>query len=195
MWVISWVEWIVWIVKNKPIPYPHRYKSKIISDYAIKYKIKTLIETGTYLGQTIDDLEPGFDSIYSIELDKKLYLNAKKMFLTNKKINILQGDSSKLLPNIISKIKKPSLFWLDAHYSKGITARGKKETPILDELNSISKSKIKNHVILIDDARKFNGSNGYPSINDVKRFVYNKFTNYKINSSMDIVRIYPKNTI
>lgn len=191
MWVISWVESIVWIVKNKPIPYPHRYKTKIISDYAIKFKVQTLIETGTYLGQTIDDLESEFDSIYSVELDKKLYLNAKKMFFANKKIKIFQGDSSKILPKIISKIKKTSLFWLDAHYSKGITAKGDIETPILKELFAISKSKIKNHLILIDDARKFTGKDDYPTIKMVKNLVKNYFFGYKIIVKEDIIRIYP----
>lgn len=41
--------------------------------------------------------------------------------------------------------------WLDAHYSGGTTAKGKKSSPLKDELEIIKKHPIKNHIILIDD--------------------------------------------
>lgn len=189
--LVSSLEVLIWIIKDKPVPVPHKIKIKVISDYTYKFKTTILIETGTYLGQTVDDLEFLFDSIYSIELDKILYTNAKKMFNKSKNIQIIRGDSSKILPKIINKIKLPSLFWLDAHYSKGLTAKGNKETPILDELNSISKSKVKNHVILIDDARKFNGLKDYPTTKQIKKIVHQKFLNYKVVIKKDIIRIYP----
>lgn len=188
--IISIFEIITWIIKDKPLPLPHKLKIDIISNYALRFNTKIFIETGTYLGQTIDDLKNLFESIYSIELDKKLYIHAKKIFTKNKSINILQGDSSIILPKILNLIKKPTLFWLDAHYSKGITAKGKKETPIINEINTISRSRINNHVILIDDAREFTGKNDYPKISDLKKLIHRKFKNYKITINNDIIQIY-----
>jgi hypothetical protein len=104
------------------------------------------------------------------------------------------GNSSKVLPKIIKEIEEPCLFWLDAHYSEGITVKGDKETPIMEELNHIFSHSIKDHVILIDDARCFTGINDYPSIEELKHFVLNKFPKHRFNVKDDIIRIY-KNEI
>jgi len=72
-----------------------------------------------------------------VELSTELYERAKRKFSRYKHISIFKGDSSKVLPEILSQIEEPCLFWLDGHYSKGITATGEKETPILEELKHI----------------------------------------------------------
>lgn len=192
--IVSGMEVLLWIVKNKPLPVPHNIKVKTISDYAKSLQTQILVETGTYLGQTVDDLKNTFDKIYSIELDKTLYQKANKTFSKNKNVKIIQGDSADILPKLIDCIETRSLFWLDAHYSGGITAKGSKETPILKELQAISDSKIKGHVILIDDAREFTGSDDYPSIKKLKDFVTKKFPNYKVVIKNDIIQIYPYET-
>ena len=53
-------------------------------------------------------------------------------------VTIFQGDSATVLPKLLATIQEPCLFWLDGHYSGGITALGKSITPILDELQTIS---------------------------------------------------------
>ncbi len=188
--IVSSLEVVVWGIKGKSVPPPHNIKVKVISDYAKRFQIDTFIETGTYLGQTIDDLEETFDKIYSVELDKVLYQNAKKMFSKNRNIEIIQGNSAVILPKLIKHLKEHSLFWLDAHYSGGITTKGSKESPILGELKAISKSKIRGHIILVDDAREFTGSNSYPSIGKVKQFVAKNFPGYKMIVKEDIIRIH-----
>ena len=47
-----------------------------------------------------------FNQIYSIELDKNLYLRAKKKFDNTTNIYILQGDSCMVLPDLLNKIEK-----------------------------------------------------------------------------------------
>lgn len=189
--IISYLEIILWIAKNKPSPFPHQLKVNILNTYATKFHIKILVETGTYLGQTVDDLKHKFNKIYSIELDKKLYQNAKNIFEKDKDVKIIHGDSAIQLKKTIKSLKAPTLFWLDAHYSSGITARGNVETPILKELIAISKIKIKNYVILIDDARKFTGTNDYPTIKMVQNLVKKHFWRFKMIVKEDIIRIYP----
>jgi len=107
------------------------------------------------------------------------------------KIKIYYGDSALILPKLIKKINSRSLFWLDAHHSMGITSKGTTETPILKELKSISRDKIKNHVILVDDARDFKGVGDYPTIKKVKQFVKKNFSDYKTKIESDIILIYP----
>ena len=141
--------------------------------------IKILIETGTFFGDTLEFFKSDFAKLYSIELSEALAKKARKRFQYDTNIEIIEGDSSVQLSNILSNINSPCLFWLDGHYSTEFwvgdeyikTAKGDKNTPILKELKQIMLHEIKNHVILIDDARLFNGKGDYPSIKKLKNFV------------------------
>lgn len=181
-----------WIISGKPVPPPHLVKQQVIIELSRSHSIYTLIETGTYLGEMVSAQKDFFKAIYSIELSVPLYLKAQNKFSEYQHINLLQGDSSKVLPKIISSIKEPCLFWLDGHYSAGITAKGELCTPIWQELNTIFEHPIKNHVILIDDARDFDGSNDYPTLEQLKHFVYRHQPESSFEVRDDIIRIYPK---
>ncbi len=62
------------------IPPPTIVKQLVIRQYAWQYGLKTFIETGTYRGDMVDAMRPYFDQIYSIELGKKLYRQARRRF-------------------------------------------------------------------------------------------------------------------
>ena len=178
-----------WTINGKQIPPPH-----IVKFYTIKEKqkinnAKILIETGTYKGAMIKSCKKLFKNIYSIELDKNLYKEAVDKFQKFPKIKILNGDSGLELKKLLLEIKSPCLFWLDGHYSGGITAKGDIETPIVAELEAILTHNIKNHVILIDDARLFNGENDYPTIKELTAFIYERNNFLKICIENDLIII------
>ena len=129
-----------WVSSGMPIPPPHSVKQMTVKAYARIHGITVLIETGTYLGEMVSAMKHVFDCVYSIELGDELYQKAKKKFSRDLQVSILHGDSTKVLPGILEQIKIPCLFWLDGHYSAGVTARGEKETPILEELKNIPVS-------------------------------------------------------
>lgn len=180
---------VKWKLCGRPIPPPHIVKQQIIKEHAKKYKIKTFIETGTFFGQMVHAVSDIFDRIISIELDPNLYNNAQILFSDFSHISILHGDSSDVLKYILPTINEQCLFWLDGHYSEGVTAKGKLNTPIIEELNLILSHKIKNHIILIDDARCFTGKNDYPKLEKLKEYVnkYNK--NCTFENRDDVIRI------
>lgn len=99
-----------WYKTGKPVPPPHFIKQEIVEYYARKFFIDILVETGTYLGGMIDAMKDSFNEIYSIELDSSLYMKAKKRFVNIKNIHIIQGDSSKILPELLASIDQPCLF-------------------------------------------------------------------------------------
>lgn len=171
------------------IPPPPQYKQHIVREYARMYGLHTLIETGTYLGEMVEAVKEDFSRIISIELAPTLYERAVKKFLAFPHIKILFGDSSKLLPAIIREIKEPCLFWLDAHCSGGITTRGEKVTPILEELNTILGRRQCGDVLLIDDARGFTGFNDYPTVEEVIDLVHQYDSSYRTEVINDIIRI------
>lgn len=191
--IVQALQVFTWYLKDAEISTPHLVKQRVVKDYAKKYRIQTFIETGTYLGAMINATKNTFKKIYTIELDKKLYLHTKNKFKKFNHIKIYLGDSTKILPKLLKTIRKPSLFWLDAHYSKGITAKGEKVTPILEELTSILNHKVKSHTILIDDASNFIGRNDYPTLKYLRNFVARKNPNLDFEVEYDIIRIFPNN--
>lgn len=134
------------------------------------------IETGTYLGDTVETALKHFPFVHSVELSKELFEKAQKRFVNNKNARLYHGDSIEMLPSIIKKCKDKTVFFLDAHFSMGTTAKGKTNTPIITELEKIKKSSMKDAIIIIDDARMFyepliNPANtfmeGYPTLNQI----------------------------
>ena len=127
---------------------------QLIFEYQNQFGYEIFIETGTYRGETTKAVAGKFKTVHTIELSKNLASTAEKSFKkTHPHVVVHQGASEDKLQNILAKIDKPAIFWLDAHYSAGNTARGKVDTPIMQEIQIIFDHKIKNHVVLIDDMR------------------------------------------
>lgn len=162
---------------------------------------KIFIETGTFFGDTIDFFKNSFTKLYSIELSEELAEKAKKRFENNINISITQGNSSVELSNILREINQPCIFWLDGHYSSEFwigkefirTAKGEQNTPIWQELLQIINHQVKNHIILIDDARCFNGRYDYPRIKKIKKFISKHLPSHSLEVKNDIIRIAPGN--
>jgi hypothetical protein len=119
---------------------------------AITYKV--FIETGTWLGDTILEMEPYFESLYTIEINEKFYNDIISKY-TNNKINFLLGASEDKLVEILPSLIDNSIFFLDGHWSAGDTGRGAKDVPLYDELTAIDKYFLPNAIIIIDDVRLF----------------------------------------
>lgn len=183
-------EFMDWKKNGKIPPVPHLAKQAAVREYAKKFSAKTLIETGTYLGEMVDATKDLFEKIFSIELDGKLYMRAEKKFSKYKHIRIIKGDSGKMLEAILPETVQPCLFWLDGHYSGGITAMGDSATPIMLELKHIFGYPSDRHVILIDDARLFVGRDGYPAMEDVQKYVAKTKPGWLFEVKDDIIRIH-----
>lgn len=173
---------------KKGQPADHLVKQDIIAHYQAKFNTPIMVETGTYLGDMVEAQKHRFSKVYSIELSNELFKKATDRFRNDKNITILEGDSGKVLHNLIGKIDKPALFWLDGHYSAGFTAKGEKECPIYEELDAILKDKESKHVLLIDDARLFVGKNDYPTIEELKSYIQSRIPSYKMELDFDVIR-------
>ena len=179
-----------WERNGRPIPPPHIVKQMAIEEYRKKFHTEILVETGTYMGDMVEAQRDQFKKIYSIELSEKLFNKAQKRFKDHLHIKIVQGDSGTVLNKLISEIGKPALFWLDGHYSGGITAKGEKECPVPEELKIILKSPL-SHIILIDDARLFNGTHDYPTIDQIEEIIKANNVQYLVETKDDIIRLTP----
>jgi hypothetical protein len=146
----------------------------------------TLIETGTYRGATVAACLGHFERIYTIELDRTLYEAARDRFADEPSVTVLHGDSSTELGRLASLVSEPVLFWLDAHYSYGETAKGPHDPPLPWELRAIL-DRGKPDVILIDDARHMGVLPGYPSVDEIRELVGDRASSFVVEA--DIIRI------
>lgn len=177
-----------WEKSGKRIPPPHAVKQMAIEYYQSRFGYQTLVETGTYLGNMIIAQKDNFSKIYSIELGEELYKNAVKRFKHEKHVTLMRGDSGIVLDTITRQLEQPAIFWLDGHYSGGITALGDKACPILGEIDAIMRYKTLNHVLLVDDARCFKGKNSYPTVEALTRYIQSKNPEYVMENKDDILR-------
>lgn len=180
-----------WLNDGKPFPPSHLSKQQHLLKWAASNNLKVLIETGTYMGDMVFAMQDAFKKIISIELADVFYLKAVKRFRKQGHIEIIHGDSGKVLRDVMPMIKENALIWLDGHYSGGLTAKGEKECPVFEELHHVFTSAF-NHTILIDDARLFTGQNDYPTINALKQFVQQRKPSYDFLLDNDAIVITPK---
>lgn len=115
------------------------------------------IETGTYLGETVDMvMETGlYKKIHSIELNDDLYNDLLKKYKNVESLYLWHGDSIDHLKSIVRNLEGPATFWLDAHASGSLEGGKSGGSPVLDELDIIASSPFKDHTIIIDDCRLF----------------------------------------
>ena len=149
-----------------------------------------LVETGTYLGDTVWYMRNDCAKIYSIEIQPDLAELARKRFKHLEHVDIITGDSSVELMKLIPDLNKPVLFWLDGHYSGGITGSGREECPLMSELAAIRSAKTILS-IMIDDARCFGTEHGYPKLQEVLDYADNQFPEHRCRVENDVVFVVP----
>lgn len=180
------IQTIRWKRQGKPLPAPHVIKQEMLLEYRNRYNTGILVETGTYYGDMTWAQRNNFHEIYSIELSKEFSEFAKKRFKKNPHIKIIQGDSGKIMSTLIKDIHEKALFWLDGHYSGGDTARGDKDSPILEEVKAILSSDLE-HVLLINDARNFTGQRDFPSQEGLSAYIRKSYPDSNIHIENDCI--------
>lgn len=181
-----------WIAAGCPSPAPAVIKMSIVGSYVREYRAKIFVETGTLIGGMVEHIALDRSvECHTIEIDKAYYNRAKRILGRKKNINFHLGDSAEVLPRILAELDRPSVFWLDGHYSGGVTGKASYDTPVSREVELILAHRINNHVILIDDAREFTGEGDYPPLADLLS-VFTSHTDYRAEVSADIVRIVPR---
>ena len=141
------------------------------------FSLPHFVETGTFLGGSTAQAGRVFSHVHTIELDKRLAQQARNRFAHDRNITVYEGDSAQVIYNILPQVHDGAVFWLDAHFSGGGTAKAQNgETPISQELKAIKEFCPNELVILIDDigycgtragGKEFIGNPDYPFLDDV----------------------------
>ena len=190
----DYLSYPYWIISGKPAPDNHIYKRKRILKIAKAWCCVNFIETGTFYGQMIDALKRDFKTLLSVELFEPLYKLNKIAFQNYSSILLYYGNSSTKLKDMLNDSQGNSIFWLDGHYSGEGTACGEQVSPILGELEIIASQRCTTHCILIDDARLFTGSDGYPTLEETKEKLLTINPNYRIYLDLDCIVAVPNSS-
>ena len=177
------IEYRLWRLGGSPGPkMPHLLKQCVIQEYARAYDLPVLVETGTNYAHMIYAQRGCFREIYSIELDSHKVASARRKFAGDPSIHILEGDSGVVLPGLLPKLRDRCLFWLDGHDFE-------LSTPVKLELDALFRDAGRDHAILIDDANWFNGTGGYPTMEELQQRVARECPGLQMEVKDNIIRI------
>lgn len=130
----------------------------LLPEVLSRYKTDVFVETGTFDGRgAILALACGFKRVITVELDPQRYASSK-VALADLPVELHEGDSSDVLPDILSSLDEKATVFLDAHPigANDPCKIGRQKWPLQEELRMIAeKSKRKDHNLLVDDRHDF----------------------------------------
>jgi len=187
MEVLRTPPFLAGVCRGEYRPAPQGVKMRILRSYLRGRAGVTFVETGSYLGDTISAVKDLCARVVSIEIDPELYEMCRRRFRRCPNVRIILGDCVAVLPQVLDALDGPAAFWLDAHYSGGVTGRGSVDDPVLSSLLQIRAHGVRPCLILADDARCFDGADGRPGLLDVFREMRAIDSRYRIRVHNDIV--------
>lgn len=122
-----------------------RYMKAKFSEIINRRKIELVIETGTYLGGTTNQLRQMVKQVVTIEVNPDYHNRAKENIKDHGNVQMFLGDSAQILHDVLAdtKIAKQSmLILLDAHWGD--------VCPLKDELKAIADAGIKPVIVIHD---------------------------------------------
>jgi hypothetical protein len=123
-----------------------------------KYMSDVFVETGTFDGGGVKlALAAGFKRVISIELDPGRFAKAKEI-LKGLPVELHEGDSSDILPQILESLNEKATIFFDAHPigAGDLCKFGRQKWPLAEELRMVAaRSKRKDHNLLVDDRHDF----------------------------------------
>jgi hypothetical protein len=127
-----------------------------------RFGLDTLIETGTYLGDSTAWAAARFSRVVTIDTRPDFQQRAAEGLCAGYgNIEFWSGDTRQLLAAALATLDGPALLWLDAHAAPDLFGE-RDDWPILEELAAVNASPHR-HFILIDDAPCFYAGTPFPA--------------------------------
>lgn len=149
-----------------------------------------LIESGTYLGDTVAFFVPHAQRIVSVEVEPSLYEDARRRFEGEPRVELILGDALDIVPQLVQMADAPPLLWLDGHFSGGVTGRGAEIEPagtILHRLGRIPTPA--GTTVVIDDLRLFGRDPEFPTLDELLANARAAFAQARIYTGLDALVI------
>ncbi|MGZ4270933.1 MAG: glycosyltransferase [Solirubrobacteraceae bacterium] len=147
---------------------------------------RTLLESGTFMGDTVEYFMPHAARIISVEVEPKLFADAQRKFDGVTNVEIVFGDALHVIPEIVAQLDDPPLIWLDGHFSEGVTGSGDEIEPaasILARLGSVGAPT--GTTIVVDDLRLFGLHPDFPGLDELLQRARQGFPHALIRVGLD----------
>jgi hypothetical protein len=161
------------------------------------FHVPKMLETGTCYGGTAAIAATVYETVYTVELNPRLYTQACARFKKTPHVHVYKGESPTVLNSLLPTLTGPLVFWLDAHYFGSV--KSDFNMPIMEELNAIRNAGITDAIIMIDDACCFQPTKNiknkftaeFPSIEEVRTAILTLNPNYVFVVFGDLLLAYP----
>jgi hypothetical protein len=180
------------LATNLFVSMPAATKRSFIRHAQSMLEYPTFIETGTFMGDMSAYACSLFSQVHTVELSPTLAQQATERLAGNTNAAVHTGDSGQVLRRLLPTIDVPCFFWLDGHYSGGVTARGETDTPIARELMAIADCCTRPAAIFIDDARVFGTDDAYPTLEETITLLRGIDPAFYIGVTSDIIWATPE---
>jgi hypothetical protein len=87
-----------------------------INELVIDYGIKSIVETGTWMGGTCRSFAGMVENVYTIEVNPDFYRQARTILSPLPNVKQFLGRANRMLPAILPMVQGPTLYYLDAHW-------------------------------------------------------------------------------
>ena len=174
--------------------------NKLLQFFQQRLQINTFVETGTYQGGSLIIAADIFSDCHSVELSQDLYESAKTSLINHANVKLYQGESPDFL-NATSEqfLKRPVLYWLDAHWCVGENTAGQNsQSPVREELLAI-RGLHPQSVVLIDDARLYlcpppepHRFTDWPDFHDMVILLQSLSQHHRLMILNDVIIFYPE---
>ena len=178
-----------WLLAGKPVPAPPVVKQRTVIGYQRRYRLRTFVETGTYTGEMVQAMNGHVEPDH-LHRGRAVAPRAgcRRVSPASGTFDCCRATAPTLLPAVLATLDGPALFWLDGHYMGGESGRGTEDTPVMAEMAALLGHTMRGHVVLIDDARLFDGTGGYPRLHEFTAWVKTQRPGTDVTIDGDIIR-------
>jgi glycosyltransferase involved in cell wall biosynthesis len=147
---------------------------------------RTVLESGTFMGDTVEYFMAHAARIISVEVEPKLFADAQRKFEGVANVELVLGDALHVIPEIVAQLDDPPLIWLDGHFSEGVTGSGDEIEPaasILARLGAVGAPV--GTTIVVDDLRLFGLHPDFPGLDELVQRARQGFPEARIRVGLD----------
>lgn len=165
-------------------------KSGVLREYAARFHVKTLVETGLYGGRG-SGMHVPVETYVAIDYQVANLNEAERICPGGV---YLLGDSAEVLPRVLGndELAPPVLFWLDAHAIDDEEPSPTK-CPLTAELAAIGAWEYApNSVVLIDDLWAMGRVSGWPTLLELRKYARDHASVWECSEEGGIMRLTPR---
>lgn len=152
---------------------------------------RVLVESGTFQGGTVEYFVPHADRIISVEIEPALHEAARERFRDKPSVELLLGDATDLIPQVLEQMSEPPLVYLDGHFTGGVNEQpGKFIEPAPGILSTLGELSLPaGTTVVVDDLRLFGRGDGFPALDELTSAARASFPDASIYVGIDCLVI------